>query len=148
MRAILGVTAILLAAGCATFDDQLASHLQSPSLRECAQWFVALDERVEAAGVRDAQYARAPGFPYLRVDRLLASLRERAAERPDTLAVLAQRMRALDYDARRQEVDNLPDGTLHGTRADVLHRTQDCGMQLVAADLLTAQGRKALVAAA
>lgn len=148
MRAILGITAILLAAGCATFDDRLASHLQSPSLRECAQWFVMLDERIDAAGVRDAQYARVPGFPYLRVDRLLASLRERAAERPDTLATLAQRMRALDYDARRHEVDNLPDGALQGARTEVLERAQDCGMQLVAADLMTAQGREALVAAA
>lgn len=148
MRAILGVTAILLAAGCATFDDQLASHLRSPALRECAQWFVALDERVDAAGVRDAQYARAKGFPYLRVDRLLASLRDRAAERPDTLAVLAQRMRALDYDARRYEVGNLPDSALQGTRAEVLEHAQDCGGRLLADDLLTAPGRKALVAAA
>src|SRR5262245_45486971 len=99
-------------------------------------------------GTRDAQYARMPGFPYLRVDRLLASLRERAAERPDTIATFAQRLRALDYDARRHEVDNLPDGALHGTRTDVLHRTQDCGMQLVAADLMSERGRYAMVAAA
>jgi hypothetical protein len=148
VRGILGAAALLLAAGCATFEDRLAGHLQSPSLRECAQWFVALDARVDAAGVRDAQHARVAGFPYLRVNRLLASLRERAAERPDTLATLAGRMRALDYDARRHEVDNLPDEALDRTRADALHRTQDCGMQLVAADLLEAPGRAALVAAA
>jgi len=148
VRGILGAAALLLAAGCATFEDRLAGHLQSPSLRECAQWFVTLDARVDAAGVRDAQHARVAGFPYLRVDRLLASLRERAAERSHTLATLAGRMRALDYDARRHEVDNLPDEALDRTRADALHRTQDCGMQLVAADLLEAPGRAALVAAA
>ena len=148
MRRFLGVAALLLAAGCATFDDRLAGHLQSPALRECAQWFAALDERVDAAGVRDAQHARVAGFPYLRVDRLLASLSGRAAERPDTLVTLAGRMRALDYDARRHEVDNLPDAALDRTRADALQRTQDCGMQLVAADLRDASGRAALVAAA
>jgi hypothetical protein len=148
VRRILGVAALLLAAGCATFDDRLAGHLQSPSLRECAQWFVTLDERVDAAGVHDAQYTRVAGFPYLRVDRLLASLRERAAERPDALAALAGRMRALDYDARRHEIDNLPDAALDRSRADTLHRTQDCGMQLVAADLLDVPARAALVAAA
>ena len=148
MRGILGVAALLLAAGCATFEDRLAGHLQSPSLRECAQWFVMLDERVDAAGVRDAQHARVAGFPYLRVDRLLASLREQAAKRPDTLATLAGRMRALDNDARRHEVDNLPDAALDRTRAEAQHRTEDCGMQLVAADLLDAPGRAALVAAA
>jgi len=148
VRGIFAATALLLAAGCATFDDRLAGHLQSPSLRECAQWFVTLDERVDAAGVRDAQHARVAGFPYLRVDRLLASLRAQAAERLDTLAALAARMRALDYDARRREIDNLADDALDRSRADALDRTQDCGMQLVAADLLEAPGRAALVAAA
>jgi len=138
----------LLASGCATFDGQLASHLESPQLRDCAQWFVALDERVAAAGTGDAQYTRMPGFPYLRTDRLLASLRERAVERPDTIATFAERLRALDYDARRHEIDNLPEGSLHGTRAGDLHHTQDCGMQLVAADLTSARGRDAMVAAA
>jgi hypothetical protein len=148
VRGILAVAATLLAAGCATFEDQLASHLQSPSLRECAQWFVALDERIDAAGVRDAQYSRVAGFPYLRVDRPLASLRDRAAESPGTIATFAQRLRGLDYDARRHEIDNLSPEALPGARADVLHRTQECGTQLVAADLASAQGRTALVAAA
>ena len=140
MRRILVVAALLLATGCTT--GRLVSHSQ------CGEWFITLDERVEAAGVRDAQYTRLPGFPYLRTDRLLASLRERAAQRPETLAVLAQRMRALDYDARRHEIDNLPDAALPDTRANALHRTQDCGMQLIAADLQSEKGRAAVVAAA
>ena len=148
MRAILGAAAILLAAGCATFDDQLAGHLQSPSLHECAEWFVALDERVDAAGVRDAQSARVSGFPYLRVNRLLASLRSGLAERPERLTTFAQRMRSLDYDARRYEIDNLPAAALDRTPADALRRTQECGEQLVAADLASDRGRAALVAAA
>jgi hypothetical protein len=142
VRGFFGVAALLLAAGCATVADRPASHSQ------CQEWFTALDERVDAAGVRDAQYTRVPGFPYLRVDRLLASLRERAAQRPDTLVTFAQRLRALDYDARRHEIDNLPDGALHGTRSEVMHRTQDCGMQLVAADLQSEKRRAAMVAAA
>ena len=142
MRRILGITALLFAAGCATVDGPLATP--SP----CREWFVALDERVDAAGVRDAQYTRMPGFPYLRTDRLLASLRDKAAERPDTLVTFAQRLRALDYDARRYEVDNLPADALHGTRADVMQRSQDCGMELVASDLKSKSRRDALVDAA
>ena len=142
MRVILGVAVLLLAAGCATFEGQPTG--QSP----CQEWFAALDQRVDAAGVRDAQYARVAGFPYLRVDRLLASLREQAAQRPDTLAVLVQRMRALDYDARRHEVDNLPDAALHGTRAEILRRTQDCGVELAASDLTDQRRREAFLAAA
>jgi hypothetical protein len=140
VRAILAVAALLLATGCTT--GRLGADSQ------CQEWFIDLDAKVAAAGVRDAQYTRVEGFPYLRVDRLLASLRERAAERPDTLAALAGRMRALDYDARRHEVDNLPDAALDRTRAVALHRIQDCGTELVAADLLMAPRRAALVAAA
>ena len=141
---------MLLAAGCATFEDPLARHLESSSapLRECARWFGTLDDATDAAGVRDAQYARVGGFPYLRVDRLLASLRSRAADRPDALAAYAERLRALDYDARRHEIENLPDGRLSGTRAQALRRTDDCGAQLVAADLLDATSRSALLATA
>jgi hypothetical protein len=140
VRRILVVAALLLATGCTT--GRLVSHSQ------CGEWFATVDERVEAAGVRDAQYARVPGFPYLRSDRLLASLRERAAQRPETFATLMQRMRALDHDARRHEIDNLPDDALRGTRAEVLQRTQDCGMELVAADLQSETARSALVSAA
>lgn len=142
MRRIFGVVALLLAAGCATVDQRVASP--SP----CQEWFIALDDRVDATGVRDSQYTRMAGFPYLRTDRLLASLRDKAAERPDTLATFAQRLRALDYEARRYEIDNLPPEALHGTRADVLHRTQDCGMELVASDLGSKARREALVASA
>jgi hypothetical protein len=142
VRRILGIAALLLAAGCATWDGRV----DTPT--PCQEWFIALDERIDTAGVRDAQYTRVPGFPYLRVDRLLASLRERAAQRPEVLATFAQRMRALDYEARQHEIDNLPPRALHGTRAEVLHRTQDCGLELVAADLQSEKGRAALLAAA
>ena len=138
MRRILVVAALLLAAGCTT------GQLAGPS--QCQDWFVALDERVDAAGVRDAQTTRLPGFPYLRADRLLASLRDRAAQRPDTLAVLGQRMRERDLEARRHEIDNLPGGELYGTRAEVLRRTEECGVELLAADLADGPRREALVA--
>jgi hypothetical protein len=146
VRGIAGAAVLLLAAGCATFDDRLASHLQSPSadLRECAQWFVTLDERVDAAGVRDAQGTRVRGFPYLRVDRLLASLRGEAAKQPAASAALAERMLALDEQARRYEIENLPDVE----ESLALRRTRECGQRLVAADLADARSREALVAAA
>ena len=142
VRGILVVAAALLAAGCTTFESRVGADPQ------CQEWFVALDERVDAAGVRDAQYARVPGFPYLRVDRFLASLRERAARQPELFATLAQRMRALDYDARRHEIDNLPEGALRVTKTEALHRTQDCGVRLAASELADEPTRRALLRAA
>ena len=68
----LCVAVAAAAAGCATVQDPFPANLQSPSeqVRRCAEWFQSLDAEVDAAGVRDAQYARVPGFPYLRVDRI------------------------------------------------------------------------------
>src|SRR4051812_25037279 len=74
MRA-LGVLLAALVAGCSSvpgvFDEHLASHAEPE--QACARWYEALDRAVDDAAVRDAQYARVPGFPYLRADRFTAS---------------------------------------------------------------------------
>src|SRR5688500_9770184 len=140
----------LLVAGCATLDDRLATHLESGSteVRECAQWYRALDAEIDAAGVRDAQYTRVPGFPHLRVDRLLASLRSRAAQSDQALRAFTERLAELDFESRRHEVQNLP--TLAGevARAQILRRIRDCGTALREADFASADTRAALLAAA
>ena len=43
-----------LVAGCATLNAPFSNHLASPApqIRECAEWYRALDEHVAAAGVR------------------------------------------------------------------------------------------------
>ena len=108
MRAAAALLALLALAGCATtgpFGSHLASQL--PQVRECAEWYRQLDERTDAAGVRDARDARVAGFPYLRVDRLLSALREDAKTAQGQEA-LVERMLQLDLEARRFEIANLP----------------------------------------
>ena len=139
----------LLVAGCATLDDRLAAHLESGSteVRECAQWYRALDAEIDAAGVRDAQYTRVPGFPHLRVDRLLASLRGRAAQSDQALRAFTERLAELDLDSRRHEVQNLS-GLNENARGQALRRAGDCGKLLREADLASADTRAALLDAA
>jgi hypothetical protein len=134
-----------LAAGCATLDAPFAAHLASdaPHLRGCAEWYRSLDERVAAAGTRDAQDARVPGFPYLRVSRLLAALRPAALADGEMLRALADRMLALDLEARRYEIMNLPAGTADTGQA--LQRTQECGRLLRDVDLAAPESRAALL---
>jgi 8-oxo-dGTP pyrophosphatase MutT (NUDIX family) len=146
--AILMIGAALLAAGCAT-SPQLAPHLQNGTaeVRECADWYRALDAEIDSAGVRDAQYTRVPGFPHLRVDRLLAAQRERAAESEPAMRSLAERMAELDLESRRHEVLNLPGGD-EGVRSQAMRRATDCARLLTNADMQSEQGRRALVAAA
>ena len=151
MRTRLRVAALaagacaLLAAGCATLEAPFRAHLESAQtqVRGCADWYRLLDEHVAAAGTRDAQDARVPGFPYLRVSRLLASLRPVAANET-ALQALADRMLALDLEARRYEIMNLPAGQLGGL-PESLARTQYCGRLLRELDLANPDARRALL---
>jgi hypothetical protein len=142
----LAAAALVLVSGCATLDVPLRGHLASeaPQVRECAEWFRALDERVEAAGVRDAQDTRVRGFPYLRASRLLAALRPVAAANERALNALADRMFALDQEARRYEIMNLPPGQVPAVR-EALGRTQHCGQLLRELDLAKPEMRQAVL---
>jgi hypothetical protein len=155
---LLAAALLSAAAGCATVQAPLQEHLQSEAapVRTCAQWFQSLDEAVDGAGVRDAQYARVPGFPYLRVDRLLASLRERARAREAAFQAFAERLRELDAQSRRFEIDNLPRERLaslpglgaDSPRAAALQRTQECSRLLREIDLAKPELRAAMLKAA
>jgi hypothetical protein len=135
-----------LATGCATLDAPFRAHLVSaaPQVRECAEWYRLLDERVAAAGTRDAQDTRVSGFPYLRVSRLLAALRPAVLSNDGALHALADRMLALDLEARRYEIMNLPAGQFPEPR-DALQRTQQCGRLLRDIDLARPESRAALL---
>jgi hypothetical protein len=151
----LAAAVAALASGCATLQAPFSGHLDSsaPQVRECAQWFQALDARVEAAGVRDAQDARVAGFPYLRSNRLLASLRPAAEGSNASLHALAERMMALDFEARRYEIMNLPAGQvadMHDASDRVglrmaLDRTESCAQLLRDIDLARPESRQALL---
>ncbi len=139
-------------AGCATFQAALPyfeNHFGSESAaeRECARWYRALDEAIDAAGVRDAQYAQLPGFPYLRVDRPLASLRDRAKANDSGFQAFAERLLELDFESRRHEIENLPTST-DLDRAATLKRTRECGRLLRDADLSAPAARAAILEAA
>jgi hypothetical protein len=121
----------LLAAACATPET-------APQARECSGWFRDLDAQVDAARVRDAQEARIPGYPYLRVNRLLASFREHAERDERALQALVERMQALDLAARGHEIANLG-------AAVPLERARECGSSLRAADLADARLRARLL---
>jgi hypothetical protein len=150
--ALLAAVLASLLAGCAVFPaapPHFEGHLHSASTaeRECAQWYRTLDAQIDAAGVRDAQYAQLSGFPYLRVDRPLASLRDRAGANDAAFRAFAQRLLGLDFDARRHEIENLHTGSAV-ERAALLRRMQECGTLLRDADLASAPSRAAILEAA
>jgi hypothetical protein len=148
MRGHLALAAGLAAllSGCASTEAPLREHLvsASPQVRECAEWFRDLDARVASAGVADAQDARVDGFPYLRVSRALAALRPAAAREDAALQALADRMLALDREARRYEILNLPRGG-EARALEAAERVAQCGRLLREIDLAKPELRQALL---
>lgn len=153
-RVALGLGLAFLA-GCATRD---AAVPEAAEIAACRALYRDADAAVAAAGVRDAQDAAVPGFPYLRVDRLHAALRH-AARDDAAFADWVERLQALDAAARRFELANLPAESRaalsvrhglaqQGADAEPGRRLADCAATLRGADLGAAAARDALRARA
>ena len=131
--------------GCASVDFYarlpVAEHLQrADAVGDCARLFQANDVRVDQAATRDAQAPQVPGFPYLRVDRLLASLAPPTGSSPAREDEWVEALMALDESARRFELRNT-DGDIDA-QSDVL---TDCRKTLTQVDQ---QQMRTLVSAA
>lgn len=106
-----------LLGGCAVLDSvrpptPLASS--TTVARECGMWFAHLDAAIDSAHVRDGSAHRMTGFPFVRVDRFLASFRDDALASDASFFAWGARLVALDAAARVVEVGNLPDEALAG----------------------------------
>lgn len=139
MRIARLFTATLLLAGCALMPGSRPAEKASPEALKCLELLQGIDEEVRAAGVGDAQSAGVSGYPYLRVDRLLASFNAANLD-PKAFAAWLDQLQALDLDGRRAEIANLPKPARErlagkfvlvsdGTRA-VTNRAEECGMVL------------------
>jgi hypothetical protein len=145
LRGLSGsILAGVLLAGCAGIQQPLQSDLASPSaeVQQCAAWFAKLDGAVDQAGMRDAEAYAVPGFPYLRVNRFLASFRSQAQTDPALFAVWEGRLRDLDARSRGYELSNLPEPSLLQLgvkdRAEAASVTERCASTLMRQDANTA----------
>jgi hypothetical protein len=141
---------LLATGGCATVSEPLRGNLSFPAtpVGACASWFQGLDEAVDQAGVRDAGAYRVPGYPYLRVNRFLASFRERVLTDEATFDAWLRHARAMDREARVHETRNLPAARLEalGVPApeQAVVRSDECAAVLSRNDLASASARAAL----
>lgn len=115
----------------------------------CRQFFDRLDRAVEGAGVRDHGATPVADFPYLRVDRFLASFTEEVDE-PTRFAAWVERLGRLDREARIVEIANLPAPILQGlslphpSREAVLMESDRCRSELITRELATPASRELL----
>ncbi len=131
-----------LLSGCAMTPPPLKTAAERPS--DAVAFFHNLDAAVAHWGVRDAAAAPVAGFPYLRADRFLAAMAPRRQDEGEATAWI-DAMAALDRDARRREIGNLPPVALadapsgagalgHGTRADLMALADRYAAELLAHD--------------
>lgn len=127
-----GLSAALLLAACATPADPYSvapaatQIARNDAVGDCLRRLKALDARIDAAGRRDAQAARVPGYPYLRVDRFTAGWSAGDTEAAELSGGKVEQMAALDAEARRFEAANA------GIAADELRAVERCRATLAA----------------
>ena len=131
---------IIVLAGCATLPMPARSDRlgETGPLGSCADFFASLDKRTKEAGVLDPGDFRVKKFPYLRVNRFIASFRE-DVDNKAAFAAWTDRMQALDQDARKFEIANLPNSAVVALssvndRAGLYSKVAECGDMLKATD--------------
>lgn len=148
-RAWLMLSAIILLTGCAIQRPLPLADPAAP-LSDCRDFFQQLDQLTARFRARDFQTVPVAGFPYLRVDRLLATL---VPDIRDEIKfqVWLKHLRDLDQTARRFEYANLPAAARSELqqrtpgRGDVLDGIARCGELLSVAELNTGESRQTLV---
>ncbi|MBI2801664.1 MAG: hypothetical protein HYX63_15560 [Gammaproteobacteria bacterium] len=113
--------------GCAELPQTSLAPVEH-SAAACVAAFEQLDAMVERAGVRDAEAARVPGFPFLRIDRLLAAVGTTVRDPAGRTTWLA-RLAALDAEARQHELVNL--AGVHRERLPTRLALDDCRQSLI-----------------
>ena len=142
LPALLG----LLLAGCAIIPAPTRSARMGGNdpLGGCADFFASLDHRTMEARVLDPGAFRVEGYPYLRVNRFLASFHQEAADKV-AFTAWVDRMQALDQEARKYEIANLPPppGPTND-QAGLNARATSCGNLLKAEDFRDSEQQTAL----
>lgn len=101
-----------------------------------------MDAVIDRAGVGDAQYARIPGFPYLRINRHLAAVAPEDEAVPlAAFEAWAAELRELDREARALELANLPEAL---REPDWPQRAEACAETLHRHDLTDIRQRARL----
>ncbi len=143
------ILCVLAMAGCTNLGPGSPTSGTPSSdtvFRGCADHFNRLDAAIDEAGVRDGAEARVPGFPYLRVNRFLASFVPSFAADPKlskpgaetTFQTWLGAMRELDRASRDVEISNLPAASgaaIAGlSKQELRARTSECAKLMMGAD--------------
>lgn len=145
---------LTLVAGCAVAPRQ---DVAAGPEEECREAFRRVDRAIAEAGVRDGMAARVAGFPYLRVNRFLASYAggemsdAQFSEWMDRLTGLGSQSHSIEFanlPADRSEVLGHELWSIDRSRMWVASTLADCAVSLAGADFGDPARRAALRAVA
>lgn len=105
---LLALLAVAMLSGCslAPVGAPTEPGPQAGPLAQCLTLFEATDSDIDQAGVRHQGLARIAAFPYLRVNRFLASFAPEV-DTTDQITTWTRHLAALDARARQPELANL-----------------------------------------
>jgi len=123
---LISLLAFLLLTACALIPPSPPPPPADPIAAHCLDLYAAVDKTVANDGVTPSSPARIAGFPYLRVNRFLASYRDEPMDAAGRAAWVA-RLAELDRQARQVELESLPGPVLedltHGAALDACAQT-------------------------
>jgi hypothetical protein len=138
---ILFLILFLFLLGCAPFLGRPTSFsVETPE--QCREFLNRLDEIVKETGVKDASSVSIRGFPYLRANRFLESLKKNLKSNEEKVEWVRW-MQGLDLLVRKKEINNLPDQAIlsleieDGKRADrewLYAQVKSCSSKLLSHD--------------
>ena len=141
---------VFILAGCAIVPEiSRSTHVgESGPVGSCASFFALVDQRTKEAGVLDPGTFRVRNYPYLRVNRFLASFRNQVEDEA-TFAAWVEQMQALDQNARRHEIANLATDykdtpISEDERDELFSKVVACGKLLRNTDFQEVEQRKGL----
>ena len=155
LKAALYVLMLPLLAGCASTGWH-AGGASPTADNACAAVYAMVERATTTDGVIDAEARRVPGFPYLRVNRLLADVEGRLGDPTDPIRAAAwvDAMAGLDEDGRRAEIANLSTegqqnlsrrvGILMGSNERIEAALETCSVRLRREDLASRERLEAL----
>ncbi len=138
----LCVTGFILALmGCASIKQPHLGHLKSTEIetQSCALLYQKMDAVTVQAKVRDKGARQVEGYPYLRVNRFLASFGKQAVHDAALREAWMGQLRELDIKGRAIEISNLPAEVLNEFGYEdkdlLIARFQECGALLLLQDV-------------
>lgn len=139
----------LLSQGCAT-QTLYPEHSLEAEDAMCLRWLEHIDAKLAENYLEDAGTARIAGFPHLRINRFLASMRDRAMTQ-NAFAQWLENLRQLDETTRQLEFANLPARQKSTLMSELpqgesfKQGVQRCGKRLTKLDLHTPEHQHILL---